>query len=346
MVARRLTVPCRFARRCRGTSSVPARAAVFRIGRQAHQRSSGPARHLPPHFGQVALGHREVRVDGIEPLDQQQSRGVGLHHVSDIHQARARHGRRWESECSNIRGSAWRFRRPPRPPAPVPGPRRRCSSWCRSPAAKPPGLDDARVHLNPVARSSAALALRQLCLRRVQLRLIGARIDDKQQLILLQVRAVLEMPLRDAPGYLRRHVHRLEGAVLADLVQIYGHILRDSPVSRLPAKEAAATDRPVLLACCIRTWPAQPWPVKWRSQLGALDWAVNSQFSPICIAWDAESSGWDASCYCQSAAADSSSRVTRARVRMCFRRPRGAHDSGPKPRSEQQVYLMLRTQFG
>ena len=42
------------------------------------------------------------------------------------------------------------------------------------------------------------LCLRQRRLRRVNLRLVGTRIDDKQQLPLLQIFAVLEMPLGDA----------------------------------------------------------------------------------------------------------------------------------------------------
>jgi hypothetical protein len=68
--------------------------------------------------------------------------------------------------------------------------------------------------------------LRKVCLRGIELRLVGTRINYEKKLALLQVLSVLEVPLGDSPCYLGCHGYRLKGDVLADLVQIPRHILR------------------------------------------------------------------------------------------------------------------------
>ena len=61
---------------------------VFRIPRQPHQRLQHPAAHPLLYFGEIPLGDRKRRVDGIDSLDGKKRRGVGLHNIPYVHQAR------------------------------------------------------------------------------------------------------------------------------------------------------------------------------------------------------------------------------------------------------------------
>ena len=51
-------------------------------------RSQQAARHLSLNFRKITLGDRKIRIDRVEPLDREERCGIGLHHVSHIHQAR------------------------------------------------------------------------------------------------------------------------------------------------------------------------------------------------------------------------------------------------------------------
>src|SRR5438034_7097907 len=54
---------------------------------------------------------------------------------------------------------------------------------------------------------------------------IRTRINHKEQLPLGQIRAILELPLRNASADLRGYGNGLESVALADLVEVNGHIL-------------------------------------------------------------------------------------------------------------------------
>ena len=69
--------------------------------------------------------------------------------------------------------------------------------------------------------------LGEICLSRIKLGLKGARIDYEQKLALLEICAIFEVSFGDAPAQLGRHRHGLEGAVLADLIEVNGNVARN-----------------------------------------------------------------------------------------------------------------------
>ena len=201
-------------------------AAIFRVRGNAHQNLEASSIHLAADFGQVAFGDREVGVDRIESLNQKQRSGIGLHDVADVHQARTGaaidgrvdmtilevelgvfHGGFGSLDLRLVEGN---------------GVFLGFVIELRDGA----GIGDAGVHLQlRIGEVQGRAALRQLRFRGVELRLIGPRIDGKERLIFFELRAVVEQPLGDAAGNLRRHGDRLEGAAFADLVQIDRNVM-------------------------------------------------------------------------------------------------------------------------
>ncbi len=201
-------------------------ACVRGIGGKSNHRCERATRHLSLNFRQIALGNRKVGIDGIEPLNGQQGSGVGLHHVAYIHQASpgsAVDGRVnvaiLEVELrrlqAGLRGFHLRL-------IDIDGILLGVVVLLRYGFGPDHFLIASELNLRQI---ECRLRLRQRRFRRVNLRLVRTRIDDKQQLPLLQILAVLEMPFGDAPSHLRRHRDRLKGAVPSDFVQILGNIL-------------------------------------------------------------------------------------------------------------------------
>ena len=90
-----------------------------------------------------------------------------------------------------------------------------------------PGSDDLLVAGElDLGKIECRLRLRKCRLSRVDLCLVGTRVDHKQKLAFFEVLAVLKMPLNNAAADLRRYRHRLEGRVSTDFVQISRDVLR------------------------------------------------------------------------------------------------------------------------
>ncbi len=168
----------------------------------------------------------KVRIDGIDPLDRQQRRGVGHHHVSYVDQARAGPAVNGRVDVAVLKIELGGFKR---------GLRRfhlglvhvnRILLGVPVLLRNRPGAYHFLIACElDVRQIKCSLGLRQRRLCRVHLSLERPWIDHKQQLPLAQVLAILKMPLGDAPADLRSYCNRLERGVSADLVEVFRNIL-------------------------------------------------------------------------------------------------------------------------